>query len=106
MRLNEIEIVVEEEQQCISNQEFLSHLESASCNSPTRSETDIDANDSVRESSEVNRKDILNCTDLVESLKMVKSLLHLTSSLQEDDTTSMLTNIYRKCQELKKEKLN
>ena len=61
VRLNEIEIVVEEEQQCISNQEFHSHLESASCNSPTRSETDIDANDSVGESSEVNRKDILNC---------------------------------------------
>ena len=67
VRLNEIEIVVEEEQQCISNQEFHSHLESASCNSPTRSETDIDANDSVGESSEVNRKDILNCTDLDES---------------------------------------
>ena len=41
VRLNEIEIVVEEEQQCISNQEFHSHLESASCNSPTRSETDL-----------------------------------------------------------------
>ena len=75
VRLNEIEIVVEE-QQYISNQEFHSHLESASCNSPTRSETDIDANDSVGESSEVNRKDILNCTDLDESFKMVKSLLH------------------------------
>ena len=36
---------------------------------------------------------------------MVKSLLHLTSSLQEDDTTSMLTNVYRKCLELKKEKV-
>ena len=105
VRLNEIEIVVEEEQQCISNQEFHSHLESASCNSPTCSETDIDANDSVGESSEVNRKDILNCTDLDESFKMVKSLLHLTSSLQEDDTTSMFTNVYRKCLELKKEKV-
>ena len=90
MRLNEIKIVVEEEQQCISNQEFHSHLENASCNSPTRSETYIDANDSVGVSSEVNRKDILNCTDLDESFKIVKSLLHLTSSLQEDDTTSML----------------
>ena len=58
VQVNEIEIVLEEEQQCISNQEFHSHLESASCNSPTRSETDIDANDSVGESSEVNRKDI------------------------------------------------
>ena len=36
---------------------------------------------------------------------MVKSLFHLTSSLQEDDTTSMLTNVYRKCLELKKEKV-
>ena len=53
----------------------------------------------------MNRKDILNCTDLDESFKMVKSLLHLTSSLQEDDTTSMLTNVYRKCLELKKEKV-
>ena len=73
VRLNEIEIVVEEEQQYVSNQDFHSYLESASCNSPTRSETDIDANDSVGESSEVNRKDILNCTDLDESFKMVKS---------------------------------
>ncbi len=47
----------------------------------------------------------MNCTDLDESLKMVKSLLHLTSSLQEDDTTSMLTKVYRKCLELKKEKV-
>ena len=53
----------------------------------------------------MNRKDILNCTDLDESFKMVISLLHLTSSLQEDDTTSMLTNVYRKCLELKKEKV-
>ena len=53
----------------------------------------------------MNRKDILNCTDLDESFKMVKSLLHLTSSLQEDDTTSMLTNVYRKCLELEKEKV-
>ena len=105
VRLNEIEIVIEEEQQCISNQEFHSHLESASCNLPTHSETDIDANDSVGESSEVNRKDILNCTDLDESFKIVKSLFHLTSSLQEDDTTSMLTNVYRKYLELKKEKV-
>ena len=52
----------------------------------------------------MNRKDILNCTDLDESFKIVKSLLHLTSSLQEDDTTSMLTNVYRKCLELKKAK--
>ena len=29
--------------------------------------------------------DILNCTDLDESLKMVNSLLHFTSSLLEDD---------------------
>ena len=53
----------------------------------------------------MNRKDILNCTNLDERFKMVKSLLHLTSSLQEDDTTSMLTNVYRKCLELKKEKV-
>ena len=53
----------------------------------------------------MNRKDILNCTDLDESFKMVKSLLHLTSSLQEHDTTSMLTNVYHKCLELKKEKV-
>ena len=53
----------------------------------------------------MNRKDILNCSDQDESFKMVKSLLPLTSSLQEDDTTSMFTNVYRKCQELKKEKV-
>ena len=106
VQLNEIEIVVEEEQQCISNQEFHSHLESASGNSPTRSETDIDANDSVGESSEVNRKDILNCTDLDDSFKMVKSLLHLTSSLQVDDTTSMLTNVIVNARTENKKKLN
>ena len=57
------------------------------------------------ESIQLNRKEILNRTDLDESLKMVKSLLHLTSSLQEDDTTNMLTKVYRKCLELKKEKV-
>ena len=41
----------------------------------------------------------------VESLKMVKSLLHLTSSLQEHDTTNTLTKLYRKCLKLKKEKV-
>ena len=50
---------------------------------------------------QLNHKDILNRTDLDESLKMVKSLLHLTSSLQEDDTTNVFTKVYRKCLELK-----
>ena len=36
---------------------------------------------------------------------MGKSLLHLTSSLQEDDTADMLTKIYSKFLEPKKEKL-
>ena len=33
----------------------------------------------------------------------VKSFLHLTSSLQEDDTFYMLTKVYHKFLELKKE---
>ncbi len=41
----------------------------------------------------MNRKGILNSTDLDVSLRMVENLMHLTSSLQEDDPTSMLTKV-------------
>ena len=58
-----------------------------------------------RESIQLNRKEILNGTDLDESVKIVKSILHLTSSLQKDDTTIMLTKVYRKCLELEKGKV-
>ena len=51
---------------------------------------------------QLNCKDILNRTDVDESLKLTKSLLHLTSSLQENDTINILTKVYRKCLELKK----
>ena len=47
---------------------------------------------------------ILNNSDLDENLKMVKSLIHLTASLQDDDTTSSLTKVYRKFLKVKSEK--
>ena len=47
---------------------------------------------------------ILNSIHLDESLVMVKNLLGITSSLQEDDTADMLTKVYHKFLELKKEK--
>ncbi len=53
----------------------------------------------------MNRKGILNSTDLDESLRMVENIMHLTSSLQEDDPTSMLTKVYHTVLKLKKEKL-
>ena len=101
VRMDEIEMALEEEQQ---------HSEESHCvlenYSPVAdSETHSDDEEIDGESIQLNRTDILNRTDLDESLKMVKSLLHLTSSLQEDDTTNMLPKVYRDCHEMKKEKV-
>ena len=54
----------------------------------------------------LDRKDILNSSNLDESLVMIKSLLHLTSSLQEDDTSNMLTKVCHKFLQLKNEKVS
>ena len=80
-------------------------LESGSSVHVADAETHSDCEEIDGESIQLNRKDILNHTDLDESLKMVKGFLNLTSSLQEDDSTNMLTNVYCKCLELKKEKV-
>ncbi len=105
VRLDEIEMVMEEEKQCTSHEECHTVLESTS-DPPTNSESGTHTNDeSNKELSEVNRKGILNSTDLDESLRMVENIMHLTSSLQEDDTTSMLTKVYHTVLKLKKEKL-
>ena len=37
---------------------------------------------------------------------MVRCLLHITSLLSEDDTSSLLTKVYHKCLEWKKEKMD
>ncbi len=92
--LDEIEMVMEEKKQCTSHEECHTVLESTS-DPPTNSESGTHTDDeSNKELSEVNRKGILNSTDLDESLRMVENIVHLTSSLQEDDTTSMLTKVY------------
>ena len=91
-----------EEQQ--HSEESYSVLES---DSPVAdSETRSDDEEIDGESIQLNCTEILNRTDLDENLKMVKRLLHLTSSLQEDDTTNIPTKGYHKCHELKKEKLH
>lgn len=102
-RMDEIEMALEEEQQ--SSEESPSVLESGSLADPETDEDEESDEEIGGESIQPNRKDILNCTDLDESLKMVKSLLQLTSALQEDDTTNVLTKVYHKCLELKREKL-
>ena len=51
---------------------------------------------------EQSHKDILNSIDIKESMQIVRSLLHTTSLLSKDDTSSLFTN---KCLEWKKEKL-
>ena len=53
---------------------------------------------------EQSHKDILNSIDMKESMRMARSLLHTTSLLSEDDTSSLLTKVYHKCLEWKKEK--
>ena len=99
VRMDEIEMALEEEQKHSEESHSVLDSDSPVADSETHSyDEEID-----RESIQLNCTDILNSTDLDESLKMVKSLLHLTSSLQEDDTTNMLTKVYRKCLELKKE---
>ena len=101
VRMDAIEMALEEEQQ--HSEESHGVLES---DSPVAdSETHSDDEEIDGESIQLNLTDILNRTDLDESLKMVKSLLHLTSSLQEDDTTNMLPKVYRDCHEMKKEKV-
>ena len=70
------------------------------------SEAHSDDDQIDRESIQLNREQILNRTDLDKNLKMIKSLLHFTYSLQKDDTINMLTKVYRKCLELKKEQLS
>ncbi len=71
VRLYEIEMVMEEEKQCTSHEECHTVLESTS-DPPTDSESGTHTDDeSNKELSEVNRKGILNSTDLDESLRMV-----------------------------------
>ncbi len=84
VRLDEIEMVMEEEKQCTSHEECHTVLESTS-DPPTNSESGTHTDDeSNKELSEVNRKGIFNSTDLDESLRMVENnIMHLTSSLQE-----------------------
>ena len=103
VRMDEIEMALEEEQ-CHS-EEFQSTCIVQSDSPAADTETPSDDEGIDGKLIQPNRKNILNQTDLDESLKMVKSLLHLTSSLQEDGTTNMLTKVYRKCLELKKEKV-
>ena len=66
------------------------HCEDVFEGDPPIAESNKD-DEEAEESIQLNRKDILNCTDLDESLMMVKRLLHLSSSLQEDDTADLLT---------------
>ena len=39
-------------------------------------------------------------------MQMVRRLLHITSLLSEDGTSSLLTKVYHKCLEEKKEKMD
>ena len=70
----------------------------------SNTDLDDDINEEVEESIQLSRKDILNSTNLDESLVMVKNLLSITSSLQKDDTADMLTKVYHKFLELAKER--
>ncbi len=116
IRVNEIKMAMEEQQ--LSEQahqtemtldERQQHSEDLSDGDPPVDVCYMDDEESDKDEEESdkvpNRKDLLNSSNLDESLVMVRSLSHLTSSLQEDDTTHMLTKIYHKFLELKKEKL-
>ena len=59
---------------------------------PVVIESNTDLDDDINEKKlKHSCKDILNSTNLDKSLLMVKNLLSVTSSLQEDDTADMLT---------------
>ena len=51
------------------------------------------------------RKDVLNQVDLDEALQMVKQLHEVMAQLGEDESSHLLTTVYRKCLDLKAEKI-
>ena len=48
---------------------------------------------------EQSHRDILNSIDIKESMRIVRSLLHTTSLLSKNDTSSLFTKVYHKCLE-------
>ena len=51
------------------------------------------------------RKDVLNSVDLDEALQMAKKLHEVMAQLGEDDSSHLLTTVYRKCLDLRAEKI-
>ena len=114
MKLEEDDMILETEKQHTNDRKC--HSDDAGCNDADCShtgdseclETNFDSDDYYKQSSQFREqgwRDILNNINIEESMQMVKSLLHVTSLLNEDDNSSLLTNVYHKCIEWEKEKL-
>ena len=48
----------------------------------------------------------LNSVNITEGIEMVKKVLQMMTSLDEDEASHMLTKVYHKCLDLKTEKKN
>ena len=106
----EVEVILENELSSIGH-ESISET-NANCNSfcydqdvGPSNEMEIvpDQNNQIDEPS---LRDVLNNFDLDECSDMLGKLLHLTSELNEDDASSMLSKVYLRCLQWKKRKLN
>lgn len=108
VKLDEVEMILEKEHHTTDDQEHQSDDTGCdtgcSAGSSHDEDHETDSDDSCEQSSEQSRKDILNGINIEESMQMVRSLLHTSSLLSEDDTTNLLTKVYRRCLEWEKEK--
>ena len=114
MNLDEVDMILETDNQHTNDREHHSNeavCSDADCSHTGDNEclgTDFDSDDYYEQSSQLREqgcRDILNSINIEESMQMVKSLLHVTSLLNEDDNSSLLTKVYHKCIKWEKEKL-
>ena len=62
--------------------------------------------DSDSEVQSLTRMEALNSVNITEGIEMVKKVIQMMSSLDEDEASCMLTRVYRKYLDLKAEKKN
>ena len=114
VNLDEVDMILETDKQHTNDREHHSNeavCSDADCSHTDDNEclgTDFDSDDYYEQSSQLREqgcRDILNSINIEETMQMVKSLLHVTFLLSEDDTSSLLTKVHHKYLEWKKEQL-
>ncbi len=105
VRHDEVKIALQQENLL---QAFEDTMETDPSTSPSSSTEMVSPEDSLdSEDDEVQpltRMEALNSVNITEGTEMVRKVLQMMAVLGEDDTSHMLTTVYRKCLDLKIEK--